>query len=135
MVGVDAEVVCLGDVVIQPLQMVAVQMLDVAAALAAQQETAGMLLVLMGAVLVHRAVRGSHLVDAARLFQLFQLAVDGGKAHGIAAAAQLLRQVVGGEGLCGALLQAVQHRLLLFGTICHRILLSVEYENENHFQL
>ena len=113
----------------QALQMIAVQMGDVAAAAAAQQDAARFLL--MGAVLIHRAFAGADFVDAACLFQLFQLAVNGGKTHGAAAAAQLLCQIVGGESVFPARLQTVQHGLLLFGTICHSG--TPENENENRF--
>jgi hypothetical protein len=53
-------------------------------------------------------------VDAARLLQLFQLAVNGGKAHGAIHPAQFFRDLVGGKGLTGALFQAGKDRLTLF---------------------
>ena len=51
------------------------------------------------------------------LLQLFQLAVYRGQPHGISAQPQLFGQSRCADGLFAALLQTLQHGLLLFGTI------------------
>jgi hypothetical protein len=102
---------------IQLLQMAAVQMDDAATFLAPQQETAPVRRV--GTVLIKSALLRGDPVDAAGLLQLFQLTVNGGKAHGAASPAQLLRHLVGGEGFSRALFQTVENGLMLFCRIGH----------------
>ena len=104
--------------VAQGLQVAAVQVAHPAAALAPQQKTAvGRRRV--GAVLVQRALPGLDAVEEPGGLQLFQLAVDGGKAHRTARPAQFLRHFAGGQGVAGPVLQALENGPALFGGIGH----------------
>ena len=71
----------------------------------------------MGADLIKCAVLRADLMNLAGLLQLFQLAVYRGQPHGISAQPQLFGQSRCADGLFAALLQTLQHGLLLFGTI------------------
>jgi hypothetical protein len=95
--------------------MSAIQVDDAAAVLAPQQETAVDRRV--GTILVKGPFLRRDPVNASRLLQLFQLAVNGGKAHGTARPAQFFRDLIGSEGLSGPLFQAAKDRLVLFGRI------------------
>ena len=75
----------------------------------------------MGAELEKGALLRVDLVDPAGGLQLFQLAVDGGQPHRAALPAQVLRQLVGGEGLLRPLLQTAEDGLMLFCSICHNM--------------
>ena len=67
------------------------------------------------------ALRRVDLVHLPGERELFQLAVNGGKAYGTAFLAQGLGKVRRRQGLSLPLLQAAQHRLLLFGGIGHTV--------------
>jgi hypothetical protein len=102
---------------VQLLQVAAIQMDDAAAVLTPQQKAAAVRRV--GTVLVKGPFLRGDPVNAARLLQLFQLAVNGGKAHRAARLAQFLRDLVGGEGLPRALFQTLKDCLTLFCRIRH----------------
>jgi hypothetical protein len=102
---------------VQLLQVAAIQMDDAAAFLAPQQKA--VVVRRVGAVLVKSALLRGDPVDMARLLQLFQLAVNGGKPHGAARLTQLLRDLAGGQRFAGTLFQAAEDRLVLFGGIRH----------------
>ena len=50
---------------------------------------------------------------------VFQLAVNGGKAHRAALPPQFLRQLRRAQGLLAACFQTAEHRLLLLGAVWH----------------
>ena len=103
---------------VELLQMDAVQMNDSTAASAAQKKA--VMRGGVGTVLEKRSLLGMNLMDAPRGFQFFQLTVDGGKAYGVVGAAQFFCQFGSGQSVLGTLRQAVKNRLMLLGCICHK---------------
>ena len=130
--GVNAEMMGHFQMMRQLFQMSAVQMDDATAGFAPEQET-GMSAFGMGTILKEGAFFRVYPVDPAGGLQLFQLTIDGGQPHRVTGLAQIGGQIRGGKRLLGALFQAVQHSLLLFGGIYHRK--PLEYENENRFHI
>jgi hypothetical protein len=74
----------------------------------------------MGTILEQGALLGADPMDPAGGFQLFQLAVDGGKTYRVAGLPQVGGQIRGGQSLFRPLLQTVENGLLLFGGIYHK---------------
>ena len=115
--GVDAEVVFFFQVVVKALEVGAVQVADAAAPAALEQKAVPVAAVIVAAELVKGPLLGVDLVDPSCGLQLFQLAVNGGKAHRAALPPQVLRQVGGSQGLVPPGLQAAENGLLLFRTV------------------
>ena len=123
--GVDAEIVFRFQMCVQLMEVRALQMLNLPAGFAAQQETV-LVLSAVGAELIAGAVSGADLVDASGLLQPLQLAVDGGEAHGLSGLVEVLGQLSGGQRFLGPLLQAVEHGLLLFGDVRHAVISNLK---------
>jgi hypothetical protein len=99
--------------------MFAVQMGDSAAGFTAEKE-AGVAFFGMGAILEQGTVLRVDSVNPSGSLQLFQLAIDGGKANGMACLTQVGSQIGGSQRLFGTLLQTMQDGLLLFCGVYHR---------------
>lgn len=117
--GIHPEAVFRRDVVVERLELGAVQVLHPAAALAAEEE-ADFPRRLPGAVLIQGPGIGDDPVDQARLRQALQLAVDRGEAHGDPLVPEVVRQGPGVRGALSPALQRLEDGLALFRRIGHR---------------